>query len=68
MSRLAKWVSEQLAENTESEIAAGLTNGDIQTPEWLGTSTIDSNTIRIWDQEDGSQFVGFVDLSSAEAE
>lgn len=63
--RLKKWVKEnvQACDGGEAELVAGLTNGDIDKPEWLCVSEINSDTVRVWDEENGSQYLGFIDLS-----
>jgi hypothetical protein len=61
--RLQSWLQGTLVDVTEAELAAGLCNGDIETPDWLTVSE-DINGIKIWDGEaGGSSRLGFVVLS-----
>jgi len=43
---------------SNSEIAAALTNGDLDKPEWLCISE-DTDHLKVWDCEDGSSKMGF---------
>lgn len=55
MARVLKYIN-TLRENLNSyEIAAGLDNGDIKYPEWLGISVgAGHGEVRVWDTEDPS--------------
>jgi hypothetical protein len=51
----------------DHEIAAGLGNGDIERPEWMGYSE-STDHVKLWDAEDGgSAQMGFVQLDYAQA-
>ena len=62
--RLDKWVGQLRGELTDVEIAAGLGNGDVESPgEWLSMAE-STDHVKIWDNETGeSQQMGFVCLS-----
>lgn len=52
-ARLTNWIEEITgAGMTESEIAAGLDNGDSDRPEWLGSSPCTAVGYAIWDIEE----------------
>jgi hypothetical protein len=62
-NRIEAWYDKLFTEYSESDIAAGLCNGDISTPEWMGKSE-DVDHIKIWDTEDGkSASWGFIQLA-----
>lgn len=53
--RLVEWVKELEADGaTEYDIAAGLDNGDIERPEWLGSSPCTGIGYAIWDTAESS--------------
>ena len=52
-NRIEQWHYSLSAECSDREIAAGLQNGDISTPEWMGKSE-DISHMKIWDMESGS--------------
>ena len=60
MKRIEKFFNELREEYTDSEIAAGLVNGDIAIPEWMAISE-DADHLKAWDQEGGgSAQMGFI--------
>jgi hypothetical protein len=55
MSRLIEWVKEQKqAGMSEYEIAAGLDNGEVERPEWMGSSPCTAIGYAIWDTAESS--------------
>ena len=63
MSRLENLVAELRAGCTDTEIVAGLGNGDIDAPEWLAMSE-GINSVDIWDAENGGSCqMGFITIS-----
>lgn len=62
-TRLKKWYRNMVAEMTEAEIAAGLSNGEIEAPEWLswGFTTIG---FAIWDNEVSDGHTGLIELET----
>ena len=60
VERIEKFFNELRKECTDSEIAAGLGNGDIDAPDWLSISE-DTDHLKAWDDENGgSAQMGFV--------
>jgi hypothetical protein len=61
-NRIEQWYDALATECSDSEIAAGLQTGDIDTPEWMGKSE-DTDHMKIWDTESGaSSSWGFMSL------
>ena len=59
MKRIEKFFAELKEECSDSEIAAGIGNGDIAIPEWMAISE-GSDHLKAWDKENGSSQMGFV--------
>ena len=60
VERIEKFFDELREDCTDSEIAAGLGNGDIDVPEWMAISE-GTDHIKAWDQENGGSVqMGFV--------
>lgn len=53
-TRTQDFINHLSQELSESEIAAGLTNGDIQKPEWLGVSE-NLDHLKVWDTEETNE-------------
>ena len=68
-NRIETFYDDLIAENSEAEIAAGLGNGDIDRPEWMGYSE-GTDGLKIWDTEDSnaSSSWGFMFLSSDDSD
>jgi hypothetical protein len=63
--RLTKWVNElKDAGMSEYAIAAGLDNGDVERPEWLGSSPCTGIGYVIWDTAESSGDVHLYDLDT----
>ncbi len=63
VERIEKFFDELRVECTDSEIAAGLGNGDIDVPEWMAIIE-DTDHLKAWDQENGGSVqMGFVTIS-----
>jgi hypothetical protein len=63
--RLTSWVNELKNDGmSEYEIAAGLDNGDLECPEWLGSSPCTGIGYAIWDtsESDGSTHLYSLDV------
>ena len=68
MDRLELFFKELREDLTDSEIAAGLTNGDIEVPEWMGISEV-TDHLKAWDLENGgSSQMGFITINYYEGE
>ena len=63
MCRIKAFYDDLIAENSEAEIVAGIGNGDIHRPEWMGYSE-ESGGIKVWDTENGDASWGFMFFSS----
>lgn len=61
MQRLDDLFKHLRQHHTDQEIAAGLGNGDIDKPEWLGYSE-GSDHLKVWDTDYGSIQMGFYTL------
>ncbi len=62
VERIEMFFDDLREECTDSEIAAGLGNGDIDVPEWMAISE-DVDHLKAWDQESGgSAQMGFVTI------
>jgi hypothetical protein len=69
MSRLTDWVKEQKnAGLSEYDIACGLDNGDVDRPEWLGSSPCTAIGYAIWDTANSSGDINLYDLNTTPAE
>ena len=64
MNRLHNWLTERRKEFSDSEIIAGVGNGDIESPgHWMGISE-GSDYIKIWDTETiADNKMGFIYVS-----
>lgn len=63
MSRIDDFINYQRDFETDQDIAAGLCNGDIEKPDWLGISE-STDHLKLWDTEDemSSSSMGFYTL------
>lgn len=62
MSRIEEYFDELRNAMTDSEIAAGLTNGDIEKPSWLSISE-SADHLKAWDNETNADSAwGFVQV------
>jgi hypothetical protein len=59
--RLSSWLAAQRESASDTDICAGLGNGDIPRPEWMGYAE-DSDHLKVWDLEVGSVSMGFYRL------
>jgi hypothetical protein len=65
MSRLTDWVKEQKdAGMNETDIASCLDNGDLERPEWLGSSPCTSIRYAIWDTANSSGDINLYHLDT----
>ena len=63
MERIEIFFAGLREEMNDAEIAAGLTNGDIEKPEWMCISE-NTDHLKVWDAENGgSSQMGFVWIS-----
>lgn len=66
--RLINWYNKKMSElSSERELAAGITNGDIDTPEWLAYSPTTGIGFAIWDNEKSDGTTGLIDLDTRTA-
>lgn len=61
-NRLDSFIAKLSEEMTDSEIAAGMGNGDIDSPEWISKAE-STDHVKIWDNETNeSSQMGFTTL------
>lgn len=63
MNRIEKWYDSLRKEFSDSGIAAGIGNGDIEKPQWLSIAE-STDHVKIWDNETGAdQTWGFIKVN-----